>query len=169
MIIRSSKRGFSLVELVVALGIFVFAGFALVGLLAVGFQSGNDSKQQLQASTIAEFLCATRRAAPTTDIAGSGAQPNFPLPVLTAAVATGNTNNFSAPTYLTWDGASTNQANARFGLLYNINAPTTYVASVSPGAATVYLYLYWPPQMASSNATNAGTSHFELTTSIAMP
>jgi type II secretory pathway pseudopilin PulG len=165
--LRQNKSGFTLVEVVLALGILVFAGFALISLMAEGFQSSKDSKQQFQAATIAEYICATRRTAPTTDL--STTQPNFPLPNLTNAVPTGNTNNFGYPVYMTADGATTTQANARFGLLFSINAPTTYVPAVSPGAATVYLYIYWPPQMSATSATNGSTSHYELTTSIAMP
>ncbi len=164
---RTPQLGFTLVEVVLALGVFVVAGFALVSLLAEGFQSGNDSKQQLQAATIAELICSTRRAAPNSDLTTT--QPNFPLPSLATAAASGNINNFSSPTYLTWDGTATNQPNARFGLLYSISAPTTYVPTNSPAAATIYLYLYWPGQMSPANATNASTSHYELTTSIALP
>ncbi len=170
MSFRRKSAGFTLVEVVLALGILIFAGFALISLMAEGFQSSKDSKQQFQAATIAEYICATRRTAPIADF--STTQPYFPLPNLTNAVATGNTNNFGpsgTPVYLTWDGATTNQPNAFFGLLYSITAPTTYVPTVSPAAATVYLYIYWPPQMSASNATNGATSHYEVTTAIAMP
>jgi type II secretory pathway pseudopilin PulG len=56
-----------LVEIVVALAIFIFAGFALIGLLGVGMQNNRDSKEQLQAANIAEFICSTRRGTPMTD------------------------------------------------------------------------------------------------------
>ena len=153
---------FSLVEVVVALGIFIFAGFALIGVLSVGIQSNRDSKEQLQAANIIEFLCSTRRAVPTTDIssAGTGSQPNFPLPVLSSS-----TNNFTSPTYLTWDGASTNQANAIFGLLFNITPPTTYTTKTNPGFSTVYLCVYWPAQAPLTGASG----HVEVTSTFALP
>ncbi len=155
---------FSLVEVVLALGIFIFAGFAMVGLLGVGLQGSSDSKQQLQAATIAEFLCSTRRAAPTQDFTVStSVQPNFPLPVLSTT-----TNNYSTPTYLTWDGAATTLAagNARFGLIFSIMAPASYTASTNPGYSTVYLYLYWPPRASPKAAT---TGRYELTSTFALP
>jgi len=158
---RSKKSGaFTLVEVVVALGIFIFAGFALIGLLAVGLQSSRDSKEQLQAANIAEFLCSTRRAAPTANL--TTPQPNFPLPVLSTSI-----NNLTTPTFLTWDGAQTTLAagNARFALLYNIIAPTAYTPKVNPGVATVYLCLYWPPQ----GPITPNTGHFEVTTTFALP
>ena len=66
--------------------------------------------------------------------------------------------------WLTWDGTITSSsANARFGLLYNITAPTTYTSN---STATAYLCLYWPPLVAPSNA-NLG--HFEVTTTFALP
>ena len=166
MIYKSRKKeAFTLVEVVVALGIFIFAGFALIGLLSVGLQNSRDSKEQLQAANIAEFICSTRRATPMTNFpASTGSQPGFPLPVLFPSQ-----NNLAAttPTYLTWDGTTTTTvANARFGLLYNIMAPTTYVTKVTPGVSTVYLCIYWPAQ---ASPTNAATGHFEVTTTFALP
>jgi Tfp pilus assembly protein PilV len=161
---RNKTRGFSLVEVTIALGIFVFAGFALIGLLAVALQNNSDSKQRLQAATIAEFICSTRRACPTTDL--STLQPNFPLPTLVTSA-----NNYSTPAYLTWNGSATTLANgdARFGLIYSISVPTGYAPPpppTTPSKATVYLYIYWPALAPPSSAT---TGHFELTTTMALP
>jgi type II secretory pathway pseudopilin PulG len=150
-------RAFTLVEVVLSLGIFIFAAFGLIGLLAVGLQTNQDSKQQLQAATIAEALCSTRRAAPTNDFTTSTVQPNFPLPPFNVAA-----NNFSSPTYLTWDGLTTNAASARFALLYKIT-PTFYsvpTGNATTGVSTVYLCFYWPAQAASTNTT---VGHFEVT------
>jgi prepilin-type N-terminal cleavage/methylation domain-containing protein len=159
-----ARHGFTLVEVVIALAILVFAGFGLVSLLAVGLQSNRDSREQLQAATLAEFYCSVRRAAPTTSFTGtSSPEPNFPIPVLSTTAG-----NLSSPTYVTWDGAATTltSGNARFGLLYNITAPANYVPSTSPGIATMYLCIFWPPQ---ASTTSAGTGHFELTTTFALP
>jgi len=150
-------RAFTLVEVVLSLAIFIFAAFGLIGLLAVGLQTNQDSKQQLQAATIAEALCSTRRAAPTNDFTTTTVQPYFPLPPFNAAA-----NNFSSPTYLTWDGLATNAAGARFALLYKIT-PTFYsvpTGNATTGFATVYLCFYWPAQAA---PTNTSVGHFEVT------
>jgi type II secretory pathway pseudopilin PulG len=167
---KSNKtKAFSLVEVVVALAIFIFAGFALIGLLSVALKNSRDSKEQLQAANISEYICATRRATPLTDFTVSANQPGFPLPVLYSPAWAGQnytTNNFAAPTLLTWDGVTTSsQANARFGMVFNIISATNYVAKVSPGVATVYLSIYWPAQ--AQPGTSAG--HFELTTKFALP
>lgn len=161
---RRAREGFTLVEVVIALAILVFAGFGLVSLLAVGLQSNHDSREQLQAATLAEYYCSTRRAAPTANFTGSSSpQPNFPIPVLSTTA-----NNLSSPTYVTWDGAATtlSAGNARFGVIYNIMAPASYVPSTAPGIATMYLCIFWPPQ---GSTTSAGTGHFELTTTFALP
>jgi type II secretory pathway pseudopilin PulG len=157
-----------LVEIVVALAIFIFAGFALIGLLGVGMQNNRDSKEQLQAANIAEFICSTRRGTPMTDFSVNLTQPGFPLPVLYSSAWAPNftTNNFASPTLLTWDGLATaNPANARFGFVYSIVSAPNYVASVKPGIATVYFSLYWPAE--SSTTTSAG--HFEVTTKFQLP
>jgi len=159
---RGKIKAFSLVEVVIALGIFVFAGFALIGLLSVGVQSNRDSKEQLQAANIIEFLCSTRRVVPTTSIS---AQPNFPLPDLSISA-----NNFTLPIYLTWDGLETpgnTQAGAIFGLLYNITAPApgTYTPKINPGFSTVYICIYWPAEAPLTSASG----HVELTSTFALP
>ena len=156
---RSKNRAFSLIEVVVALGIVTFAGFSLIGLLSVGLRNTSDSKMQLQAATIMEQMCSVRRAAPTNDL--THIQTNFALPVLGSSL-----NNLSSttPTWLAWDGTvTTTSANARFGFLYNITAPTTYT---SGSTATAYLCLYWPPLV---SPTNANLGHFEVTTTFALP
>ena len=159
-----NNAGFSLVEVALALSIVVFAGFSLVGLLALGLKNSGDSKQQLAAATVAEALCSTRRAAPTQDFtSGTSPQPNFPLPVLNVSA-----DNFSSPLYITVNGTTTTLAkgDARFGLFYKILAPANYVPSTSPGVATVYLCLYWP---AGAAPARSNLSHFEVTTNFSLP
>ena len=160
---RSDRRAFSLIEVVVALGIVTFCGFALIGLLSVGLKNSSDSKMQLQAASIMESLCAVRRAVATNDL--STIQTNFPLPSLASSAG-----NLTASTnlWLTWDGQLTSTAaNARFGFLYNITAPTNYASTPTSGNfATAYLCLYWPPLV---SPTNANLGHFELTTTFALP
>ena len=159
----SRPDAFSLVEVVTALAVVVFAGFALVGLLGVGVRNTQDSREQLQAATIAETICATRRAAPNANLTANG----FPLPALSTSA--NNLGPPASPVALTWDGVtapSTSDPSARFGLLYNIVAPASYVPSTSPGMAIVYLNIYWPAQAAPGSGAGG---HFEVTTSFALP
>lgn len=156
------RQAFSLIEVVVALGIAVFAGFALIGLLSVGLKNSSDSTMQLQAASIMEEMCSIRRAAPTNDL--TSIQTNFPLPPLTTSAGNLTTTNL----WLAWDGTiTTSPANARFGFLYNITAPSGYPsASTTGNYATAYLCLYWPVQV---SPTNANLGHFEVTTTFALP
>ncbi|MCE0484849.1 MAG: hypothetical protein LV479_11505 [Methylacidiphilales bacterium] len=153
------QTAFSLIEVVVSMAIVVFAGFALIGLLGLGLQNTQDSRQRLQAASIAEAICSTRRGAATNDL--TSVQPNFPLPPLNPS--SGNANNLNGPPflYLSWDGAITNQPNASFGLVYNVNSTGT-----SPGYATAYMCFFWPAQ---ANPTNAATGHYEITTTFGLP
>ena len=164
---RRDIQAFSLVEVVLALGIVVFAVFGLLGMLSTGLQNNHDSKEQLQAANIAEYICSVRRAAPTNDFtstASSNPELGFPLPVLGTATNNIYNNSTVAPTYLTWNGLATNAANATFGLLFNITPSTNY-PTTPPGVATVYLCLYWPP----AAAPNVNVGHFELTTTFYLP
>jgi prepilin-type N-terminal cleavage/methylation domain-containing protein len=57
------ERGFSLVEVVVSLGIIAFAVIAIYGLFPVGYRAGLDSRRETQATYIAEQLIGDLRAA----------------------------------------------------------------------------------------------------------
>ncbi len=94
------RRGFSLIEVVIALAILVVAGFGLIGLLAVGLQGTHDSREQIQAATLAEYYCSIRRAAPVDSFNGtSSPQPGFPIPALSTTGTAAN--NLASQTYVT--------------------------------------------------------------------
>jgi len=162
---KKKNRAFSLVEVVLALGITVFAVFSLIGLILTVAKQSADSRERQQAATIVEMICSTRRAAPLADFSSSSSpQPGFPLPALTASA-----NNFSSSTnyFLTENGILTSSpTEARFGFLYAIKAPPNYVPSSNPGISTAYLCLFWPAQ---ASPTNGATGHFDLTTTFALP
>jgi type II secretory pathway pseudopilin PulG len=156
-------EAFSLVEVVVALAIVVFALFSMVGLLGVGLANSHDSRERMQAATIAEEICSVRRAAPTNDL--SNTQPGFPLPVLETQM--GNISPPPVPLYLTRDGLLTNQANADFGFLYSITPKLDAVpANTTHGVSQVYMAIFWP---ANAPATNAATGRYEITTVFGLP
>lgn len=159
-----NREAFSLIEVVVALGVVIFAGFAMIGLLGVGLQGNRDSKEQLQAATLAESLCTTLRAVPTSNYSSASfPQTGFPIPYITNSI-----NNYTTtPVYLTWDGSTTNKANARFGLYYGVTAPASYAPSTSPGCSTVYLCFFWPAASVSVPASSPG--HFEVASTFALP
>ena len=162
--LRRGKQGFSLVEVTLALGIFVFAGFALVGLLGTVMRGSHDTREQTQAATIMEFICSTRRATPLANLSSR----NFPLPALNPSG--GTANNLSTPIGLTWDGTQTasgvTDPAARFGMIYSITDTPGYTTMVSPGEANVYICIYWP---AAASPTSGATGRFEVNTSFLLP
>lgn len=166
---KTHPEGFSLVEVVVAMGVFVVAGLGLVGLLGIGLKNSNDSNEQIQAASIAEMICSTLRAAPETDLMGSGSvNPNFPIPPLNT------TGNATAGTvFLTADGTqvpSATSPGASFALIYKIYTtfypiPAGITSQPTTGVATLYLCFYWPAQATATS--NKG--QYELTSTFALP
>jgi type II secretory pathway pseudopilin PulG len=158
-----ARRAFSLVEVVLSLAIVVFALFSMVGLLSVGLQNTQDSRERIQAATLAEQICATRRAAPTNAFPlASGPEPGFPLPPLQTAA-----NNLTSPVYITHDGVLTNQASADFGFIYNITPKPDAVpaGNTANGVSQVYMAFFWP---AHPSPTNASTGHYEINTTFGL-
>jgi len=146
---------FSLVEVVVALGIFSFALVAIVGLFMVGIKTNKESSDQIQAANFGSLLISSRRALPTNVIA------NFALPPLNVAYSsTGTylTNNLGVAA----DG-TTNVATPAYNLFYQVGT------NIITGAhlAQVHFILWWP--VGAALPTNNPGSRYELTTQVALP
>lgn len=62
------SAAFSLVEVVLALGVIGFALLAVIGLLPIGLQSGRASMQETRATHLAERVFATMRSQPFTAV-----------------------------------------------------------------------------------------------------
>jgi len=149
-----SIAAFTLVEVVVALGIFSFAIMAIVGLFMVGINTNKESSDQIQAANLASLLISTRRALPTNTIA------NFALPPL-------NVPYSSAGTYVTNSAGvaadGTTNGAAAYNLFYQVGTNTVTGAHL----AKVYLMLWWPT--ASAMPTNNPGGRYELSTEVALP
>jgi len=152
---RAERVAFTLVEVVVALGIFSFAIMAIVGLFVVGLNTNKESSDQIQAANFASLLISSRRALPTSVIA------NFALPPLNAPYS-------AAGTYLTnslgvaADG-TTNVGAPAYNLFYQ--AGTNSVTG--PHLALVHLVIWWP--LAAVPPTNNPGGRYELSTQVALP
>ena len=145
-------RAFSLIEVVLALGICAFALVALFGLLGAGLQTNRDSEDQIQAANLMSMLVSTRMTAPTAAIA------NFAIP--SSAMTNAYGNAYSGGTnFIGFDGKLTNSAYAA----YQITCRAGTNGMTGSGMAQVYLMLSWPPQV---NTTNALAKHYELLTYI---
>ena len=151
---------FSLVEVVVALGIFTFALVAIVGLFFVGLNTSKESSDQIQGANFASLLISTRRALPTNVIA------YFSLPPL-------NVQYSATGTYLTNTGGvaddGTTNGTPNYNLFYQVGTNFQSGANPATGShlALVHLIIWWP--IAAALPTNNPGNRYEITTQVALP
>ncbi len=149
---------FSLVEVVIALGICTFVLIAILGLFATGLQSTRESEEQIHAANLASMLVSLRASSPTNTITSL---PNLAIPVSAMTNAYGPAYGGTTSTkYVGIDGQTTNTA-ANAAYLMTCYAGTNAVTGSS--MIQVYLMLSWPPQL---SPTNAAAGRYELITQI---
>jgi len=164
-IIRSPRFGcfaassaFSLIEVVIALGIFIFAMVAINGLFFVGLDANKSSSEQIQAANVTSLLISTRRALPTNSIT------NFALPPLNGPYS-------SSAVYVN-DVATDGTAGTATSPAYDLFYQGGTNATTGPHLAQVHLLLSWPAApVGATTATpsNNPSTRFEVTTQIALP
>ncbi len=134
-------RAFSLVEVVLALGICAFVLVALIGLFSTGLRTGRESEEQVQAANLVSQILSTRIAAPTT----SSNLTDFAIPptALTNAYA----DVFPSSGALVGLDGRTNGTPA-----YRMICRAGTNAQTGPRLAQVYVMLTWPYQASLSNA-----------------
>lgn len=66
--LRRSDLGFSLAEIIIALGVIAFGLVAIIGVLPIGLTSGRYAAQETRASHLAEQIFSTLGAQPFTSI-----------------------------------------------------------------------------------------------------
>ena len=138
---KHHTRAFSLVEVVLALGICAFVLVALIGLFSTGLRSGRESEEQVQAANLASQILATRLAAPTS----SSNLSNFAIPA--DALMTNYRDIYGTGGGLVGlDGRTNGTAAYRIVCRAGTNAQT------GPRLAQVYIMLSWPYQASISNA-----------------
>jgi uncharacterized protein (TIGR02598 family) len=144
-------RAFSLVEVVLALGVAAFCLIAVLGLLPVGVQTNQKSISQTAATSIVSSVVADMRATPST---------------LTTSVQYGIALSDNSITTLYFDGAgqfaTTLGANSRYRLTVTIPpnpAGTNPPDPAGTNAATfAYLRVTWPAAVDPVTTTPGGLS-----------
>jgi len=136
----ASKAGFSLIEVVIALGIFAFCIVAIVGLLPVGMNSVRSVSNENNAIHIASSIEGIWQVAP---INSSITNSNFPITNLYI----GLTNN-APPFYFNEFGEQTDSAGSSVNMTYTANVSTSLLSSYD-----VKMIFKWPPHATSANAT----------------
>ena len=146
----SRRAGFSLVEVVLALGICSFGIVALVGLFSAGVQASKESQDQIQAANLASLLVAVRAASPTN------ALPGFVIPPLAAAYAA--TTNLVG-----YDGMVTNDAAAAAA---RVVCQSGTNAVTGPNLAQISLEIASPPQAA---LASPAVKRYDFVTFVPLP
>ncbi len=156
---KKAVEAFSLVEVVLALGICTFVLVAILGLFANGVLSTRESEEQIHAANLASMLVSLRATSPTNDITSL---PSFAIPTSAMTNLFGQSvyANGTSTNYIGVDGQTTSSAtNAAY--LITCRAGTNFVTGTT--VAQVYLMLSWPPQI---SPTNASAGRYELITQI---
>lgn len=147
----SARHAFSLIEVVLAVGIFAFVAVALIGLFSYGLKINRESVEEMEATALAQAILNARKAGPTNELpACSLPRLDLPAEVLPAA-----------PAFVAADGGPLPSGDgARFGLIYRV-VPQPTPSSVS----SVYLCLYWP----AAAGVDKAQGRCELLSTIALP
>ena len=143
---RVTRRGFSLVETVFALGIFVFCIVGIVGLMPVGLNAVRGVSNENNAIHIASSIQGIWEVAPANSIL-----TNSRFPVTNFYIGAPTNADF----YFNEFGEETTQAGASLRMSYNATVNTTF-----PSAYDVRMVFAWPPV---GNATS--TREFTYTIS----
>jgi uncharacterized protein (TIGR02598 family) len=145
---RGATHAFSLVEIVIVLGVISFALIAVVGLFSFGLQTNRESSDQIQAANLVSLIMSTARAIPT-NMPASFALPNLNQGSVTNTVKIG------------LDGTTTNTA------AYNLYYVAGTNAATGANLANVYLLVWWP--VAAPMPTNGFDNYYQLSGQVALP
>jgi uncharacterized protein (TIGR02598 family) len=142
---KSKRKAFSLIEVVIALGIFAFCIVGIVGLLPIASNAVKSVSQETNANNIAESIAGFWQVAPS----GSQTGGNFTM----GNFKVGETRNETF--YYDNNGGKVDSGDPKSSLRMDYDAqPFSY-----PGSFTVNLTFTWPPN-ASANSTTANTRTF---------
>ncbi len=143
---KNLLSGFSLTEVVIALGLVVFALVALFGLLSSGLNISRDSKSEMFSAQMVSTLLAERRSLPTNDQLAS---PILPLNVSSGGLQT---------RFLDRNGEVVSRDLAYAGLAFEIEP-------LDSSTARLYVAVAQPPPKEATHAAYASArEHFEVTT-----
>ena len=142
---KNKSFAFSLIEVVIALGIFAFCIVGIVGLLPIAANSVKSVSQESNANNIAESIAGFWQVAPS----GSQTGANFMMGNFNVGNATIKTNYYND-----FGSEVLSVTNASLRLDYYAQPLSSY-----PGSFTVNLTFTWPPN-ASANSTTANKRTF---------
>lgn len=150
---NGGRKGFSLVEIVLALGIFSFAIVAIIGLMGSSLRLTRDSEERIQAANAATMLAARYQEMLKSEARGDAVNWNgFPMP-------DNDLNGGSMQFVDTFGRKVADVDDAAFGLV----SMSKSVDIGASGAKLVYytLQFHWPPVAADNSQP---TSSYTATT-----
>jgi len=147
---RGGASAFTLIEVVIAVGILSFALVAVAALLPIGLQSNRDSTEETQAVNLLQSLIADRQAASL-----SGTSYNYGLPALsgsTGPLVTGSSQAtgtlFVNESGLVTTSGTPTPSDARYRVTYTIYGTGTLGQQPIP----VNFKVSWPAPQTSKPA-----------------
>ncbi len=144
---RSGRAGFSLVEVVIAVGIAAFCLVVMLGLIPTGLSTNKDSSGETAAANIARNIFSDLRATAKTNSTSSLCGITFP-----SGASPEISTNY-------WDDAgATNSTNS---ILTKYRSTVTVTSNSSP-VMTVSLLITWPH----TAATNTAPGRYEVMTAV---
>ncbi|MEM9444799.1 MAG: hypothetical protein AAGA18_05540 [Verrucomicrobiota bacterium] len=138
---RAKKKttGFSLVEIVVALGIMSFSVVAILGLFSLGLDSVGDSEAKLAAANVASELLERWKSDPTRQMEDMPISSIYNIEALSQ-----NPPSSSTVEYIDESGRKTSQQEAKFRLEYRIWNASATEGSAATTFVRIQLQLFWP-------------------------
>ena len=156
MIRGSNRCAFSLVEVVLALGVCAFVLIALIGLFSNAWRSSRESEDQIQAANFASRFLGVSSAASSSSANPGGLSP--------ARLTQAYGNAFSSAS-LFLDSTGALSANLPPDAAYRITCLSGTNAATGPQVSQVYLKLSWPPQAGLTNEVG----RYEIVTYVLLP
>jgi uncharacterized protein (TIGR02598 family) len=152
----SSRCGFSLVEVTLALGVAAFSMIAIFGLLVTGSQTNHTAIEQTASSDILAAVAADLRATPkTTPLGGATTSPQFSIAVSSNPVGA----TTSSTLYFTAQGQSSTSLNAG-SARYRLVITFLPNGAGSRTATFVDLRMTWPAAADPASATTSSAETF---------
>jgi uncharacterized protein (TIGR02598 family) len=145
---RLDRRGFSLVEVTLAIGIASFCLISIFALLSSGLTANRDSSNQTIAADLATSLAADLRAAPPADsVAGVDVTPFYGISL----------DGTTGKLYLNEDGSTNAAPVATAGAVFRTSVTVTPPPANSRAASTAWIRITWAASTDPSKMTPAGS------------
>ena len=146
---RVRTGAFTLIEVVLALGVVSFSLVSVMGLFSAGLEINKESADQIQAANLASLVLSTRRAMPSTQ------EASLPLPILTGTTTVTGTSSLAINGMV---AAGKIPASDQYSLFYQISP------GAAPNMANVYLLLWWPA--GTKQPTGGFGNYYEISTQV---